>query len=79
MIRQPAWLGQPGLPALLVAPIRLPDFPVSRSQRSDHSVLPAESWSRGTFVPSGASSMSIVEHQSQLMPQKISPTQAEIP
>src|SRR5216684_5248480 len=55
MIRQPARLGQPGQASLLVAPIRLTDFPVRRSQRSDHGALPPDRWSRGSLVsPHGA-------------------------
>jgi hypothetical protein len=40
IISQPPRLGQPGSPALLVEPICLSDFPVGRSQRSDHLALP---------------------------------------
>src|SRR3989442_2239448 len=69
MIRQSARLGQPGLPALLIAPIRLPDFPVRRSQRSNHFALPLNTWSRGSLVPLRASSLSIVKHRSQLIGQ----------
>jgi hypothetical protein len=70
MIRQAARLGEPGQPALLIAPIRLTDFSVRRSQRSDYPALPADRWSRASLVPLLASSLSIVEHRSQLMKQK---------
>ena len=57
-------------PALLVEPICLSDFPIGRSQRSDHLALPENKWSRGSLVPPLASSLSIVEHRSQLIGQK---------
>jgi len=53
IIRQPPRLGEQGSPPQLVAPIRLPDFPVRRSQRSDHSRLPSERCSRGSCTTSG--------------------------